>query len=69
MNKCNECQTRTILMSVVISLEADEQPYNSDKYEKVEHPYEQEVNFSATCQYCPKCEEIGEFENKYKLSE
>jgi hypothetical protein len=52
--RCETCKSKSILMTGVANVEADDEPYQKGKYEDAEV---QEVEFVVIVKYCPKCKE------------
>jgi hypothetical protein len=58
MHHCQKCGNQTMLMSGYITLEPDDEPYESGKIEKPRTDIDQ-VEKHILAQYCEKCDEIA----------
>ena len=58
MTHCIKCGTKTMLMSGYITLEIDDEPYESGKYEKSKTGVT-EIENHILAHYCETCEEIA----------
>lgn len=62
-NLCTKCGNQTMLMSGMISLEPDQEPYESGKTEKPRTNIES-VDKCIIAHYCENCDEVINISNE-----